>query len=137
MSMSWGLLSIITLMLYGIWGFWGAKAAPLIDSTSGAFYSSLGVLLSGVVCLFILNFSPAPVGKGSFYSVLNGLSTGLGCIFFIAALQKGPAVPVVMITALYPVITSLMCVIFLKASLNIKQVVGIFLTIVVLYLFSE
>ena len=114
MSMSWGLLSIITLMLYGIWGFWGAKAAPLIDSTSGAFYSSLGVLLSGVVCLFILNFSPAPVGKGSFYSVLNGLSTGLGCIFFIAALQKGPAVPVVMITALYPVITSLMCVIFFR-----------------------
>lgn len=87
MSYSWMSLSIITLMLYGSWGFWGAKAAPLIDSTSGAFYSSLGVLLSGVICLFILKFSPAPAAtKGSFYSTLNGLSTGLGCIFFIAAL---------------------------------------------------
>ncbi|MBT4963198.1 MAG: EamA family transporter [Francisellaceae bacterium] len=56
--------------------------------------------------------------------------------FFNAALQRGPAVSVIMIASLYPVVTALLCVMFLNQSLSIKQGIGIILTMVVLYLFT-
>lgn len=137
MTNSWFLLSIIALLLYGSWGFWGAKAAPLIDSTSASFYSSLGVLLAGLICLSMLSFKPPMPAKGTLYSVLNGFSTGIACIFFIAALKRGPAVPVVMITALYPIVTTIMCVIFLEHQLSTRQILGIICTMMALFLFAE
>jgi|SaaInlStandDraft_5_1057022.scaffolds.fasta_scaffold19614_3 bacterial/archaeal transporter family protein len=65
MEQSWIYLSIAALFLYGSWGFWGVKAAPLIDLTSSAFYSSVGVLASGAICLVILKFHPSQITKGA------------------------------------------------------------------------
>lgn len=135
---NWIIFAIIATLLYGIWGFLGAKAAPLIDSTSATFYSSLGVLLGGIICLLTSNFKlVTAASRGSAYSLLNGLATGLGCVFFIAALKRGPSIPIIMITALYPVITGVLCIIFLKQDLTIKYAIGTIFTMSALYCFCS
>lgn len=136
MNLSWYFPSLIALCLYGAWGYWGARASSFINPLSITFYSSLGVLISGVLALFLLDFKPELSTKGSIYGLLNGLANGIACIFFILALRKGPAVPVVLITSMYPIITLILCVIFLNEVVTLKQVLGIVFAILALILFS-
>lgn len=132
----WYFPSIISLFLYGFWGFWGAKASSIIQPLSIAFYSSLGVLLAGAVALFLLDFKPEFCIKGSAYGLLNGLANGLGCLFFIIALRNGPAMPVILITSMYPLITLFLSVIFLKQSITPKQMIGMCFAVLALIFLS-
>jgi transporter family protein len=133
---SWYYPSLTALCLYGAWGYWGARAANFISPLSITFYSSLGVLASGIFALVLLNFKPELSAKGSIYGLLNGVANGIACIFFIMALRKGPAMPVVLITSMYPLITLLLSVFFLKQGLSVKQVLGMTFAITALVLFS-
>lgn len=138
MSIStWYFPSLIALCLYGAWGYWGARASSFINPLSITFYSSLGVLVSGVLALFLLDFKPELSAKGSIYGLLNGLANGIACIFFILALRKGPAMPVVLITSMYPLITLVLCMIFLKQGITLKQILGMFFALLALALFSS
>lgn len=133
---SWYYPSLIALCLYGAWGYWGARAANFINPLSITFYSSLGVLVSGVLALVLLNFKPELSVKGGLYGLLNGVANGVACIFFIIALRRGPAMPVVLITSMYPVITLLLSIFFLKQGLSLKQTLGMVFAMIALILFS-
>ncbi|KTD33324.1 transporter family transporter protein [Legionella nautarum] len=133
---TWYFPSIIALLLYGAWGYWGARASSFINPLSITFYSSLGVLIAGIFALALLDFKPELSAKGSVYGLLNGLASGIACIFFILALRKGPAMPVVLITSMYPLITLILCIIFLKQGITLRQGLGMFFAIAALLLFS-
>jgi transporter family protein len=133
---AWYFPSLIALFLYGAWGYWGARASSFINPLSITFYSSLGVLISGILALVMLDFRPELSVKGSLYGLLNGLASGMACIFFILALRKGPAMPVVFVTSMYPLITLLLCIVFLKQEITLKQTLGMFFAILALILFS-
>jgi bacterial/archaeal transporter family protein len=137
MNTNWYFPSLIALFLYGAWGYWGARASSFINPLSITFYSSLGVLLSGIFALVLINFKPDLSTQGSVYGLLNGLANGVGCIFFILALQKGPAMPVVLITSMYPLITLILCIVFLKQGITGKQALGMFFAILALLLFAS
>lgn len=132
----WYFPSILALFMYGFWGYWGAKATSLIQPLSIAFYSSLGVLLAGAVALFLLDFKPEFCIKGSAYGLLNGLANGLGCLFFIMALRSGPAMPVILITSMYPLITLFLSVMFLKQTITFKQTIGMCFALLALIFLS-
>ncbi|WP_131781694.1 EamA family transporter [Legionella gresilensis] len=134
---SWYYPSFIALLLYGAWGYWGSRAADFINPLSITFYSSLGVLISGIISLVLLSFKPELSSKGSFYGLLNGLASGIACIFFIMALRKGPAIPVVLITSMYPVVTLILCMIFLRQSITYKQALGMVLAFIALFLLAD
>ncbi|WP_419421040.1 EamA family transporter [Legionella sp. D16C41] len=134
---TWYYPSLIALLLYGAWGYWGSRAADFINPLSITFYSSLGVLISGIVALMLLNFKPEISIKGSFYGLLNGLASGIACIFFIMALRKGPAMPVVLMTSMYPAVTLILSVIFLKQAISYKQALGMVFALISLILFAS
>jgi bacterial/archaeal transporter family protein len=133
---SWYYPSIIALCLYGAWGYWGTRASNFINPLSITFYSSIGVLISGLIALILLDFKPDLCAKGSLYGLLNGLASGVACIFFILALRNGPTMPVVLVTSMYPMITLMLCIIFLKQGLTLKQGLGMIFAIIALALFS-
>lgn len=133
---SWYYPSFISLCLYGAWGYWGARAANFINPLSTIFYSSIGVLFSGILALLLLDFRPELSPRGSMYGLLNGLANGIGCIFFIIALRRGPPIPVILITSLYPLISLILCMIFLKQHINLKQIIGMLLAIFALVLLA-
>ncbi|CEG57244.1 EamA family transporter [Legionella fallonii] len=133
---TWYLPSLIALFLYGAWGYWGTRASDFINPLSITFYSSLGVLVSGVIALVLLGFKPELSVKGGAYGLLNGLANGIACIFFILALRNGPTMPVVLVTSMYPMITLILCMIFLKHELSLKQGLGMAFALLALVLFS-
>ena len=133
---SWYLPSMVSLLLYGCWGYWGARASTLIAPLSTTFYSSLGVLLSGILALMLLGFKPELSAKGSMYGLLNGFANGIACIFFIMALRKGPAMPVILITSMYPFITLVLCMVFLKQGLTLKQGIGMVFALIAVVLLA-
>lgn len=133
---TWYYPSLIALFLYGAWGYCGTRAASFINPLSITFYSSLGVLISGVIALALLDFKPEFSPKGGLYGLLNGLASGIACVFFILALRKGPAMPVILVTSMYPMVTLLLCMVFLKQSLTVKQSLGMVFSIVALVLFA-
>lgn len=67
---------------------------------------------------------------------MNGLASGIACIFFIMALRNGPTMPVVLVTSMYPMITLLLSVIFLKQGLSLKHGLGMIFAILALILFA-
>jgi transporter family protein len=133
---SWYYPSLIALCLYGAWGYWGTRASNFINPLSITFYSSIGVLISGIIALILLDFKPDLSVKGSAYGLLNGLASGVACIFFILALRNGPTMPVVLVTSMYPLITLMLCMIFLKQGLTLKQGLGMVFAVVALILFA-
>lgn len=133
---SWYYPSFVALCLYGAWGYWGTRASNFISPLSITFYSSIGVLVSGIIALVLLDFKPDLCVKGSAYGLLNGLASGIACIFFILALRNGPTMPVVLVTSMYPMITLMLCMIFLKQGLTLKQGLGMVFAIVALILFA-
>ncbi|STY28419.1 bacterial/Archaeal transporter family protein [Legionella wadsworthii] len=133
---SWYLPSIIALVLYGAWGYWGTRASTFINPLSITFYSSLGVLVSGIIALILLDFKLELCLKGSTYGLLNGLANGIACIFFIVALQKGPTMPVVLVTSMYPMITLLFCAVFLNQGITFRHGLGMIFAILALILFA-
>ncbi|KTD22052.1 bacterial/Archaeal transporter family protein [Legionella lansingensis] len=134
---SWYYPSLVALFLYGAWGYWGTRASTLINPLSITFYSSLGVLISGIIALALLDFKLEFSVKGGFYGFLNGLANGIACIFFIVALRRGPAMPVVLITSMYPLITLALCMFFLKQGLTLKQCIGMIFAVVALILLAS
>jgi uncharacterized membrane protein len=133
---SWYVPSVIALILYGAWGYWGTRATEYICPLSTTFYSSIGVLISGVIALVLLDFKPEFSTQGGVYGLLNGLASGIACIFFIFALRNGPTMPVVLVTSMYPMVTLIFCVIFLKQGISAKQGLGMIFALISLILFS-
>ena len=133
---SWYYPSLIALCLYGAWGYWGTRASNFINPLSITFYSSIGVLISGIIALILLDFKLDICPRGSIYGLLNGLANGIACIFFIIALRNGPTMPVVLVTSMYPLITLLLCVVFLKQELSLKHGLGMLFAVAALILFA-
>lgn len=132
----WHGFSFLTLMLYGLWGFWGAKTSAEVGAKSANFYSALGTFIIGMCCFALMNFKPVYTMKGMTYGLLTGAATGIGTIFFIAALRIGPAIPIVVITALYPLISTILLILFFNQTITVKQIIGIVFSLIALVLLS-
>lgn len=130
----WHSATFLSLMLYGLWGFWGAKTSVELGARSALFYSAIGTMVIGLLCVAMMHFKPAFTVKGMGYGMLTGAATGIGTLFFIAAIRKGPAVPVVMITALYPMITTVLLLIFANQTITTKELLGICFSLIGLML---
>lgn len=132
----WYGFSVLSLLLYGFWGYWGTLSSAEVGSRSANFYTAVGAMLVGVVCLSLMAFKLTYTPKGMMYGVLTGAATGLGTLFFLAALRQGPAIPVVMITALYPLVSTFLLVYFGSQTLTTKQFLGIVFSLIALVLLS-
>lgn len=129
---SWILPSFIALFLYGCWGFLGAKASTLTNTKTVFVISCLGTMLAGLTVIPFATRLDVSLQSISF-SMLTGLATGFGTLAFIYALQRGPTIPILMITALYPLITLALTILFLHQSITLKQSAGVFFSILAIY----
>jgi|GEM_PF-3573955 len=136
MNYLWLCFAILSMAFYGVWGALGAKSAQYLDPRAVMFFSSIGILITGIACLIALHFKMQLNSAGVSFSVATGIVNGLGTLFFIAALRFGPLVPSVMITALYPMVTILISVLLFHQSLNLKQMIGIAFSFVAIYCLS-
>lgn len=119
-------LSIIALLLWGLWGFFPKLATKYTDPKSVLIFSIFGSCLVGLVLLIYSGLKLNINIKGTIFGVLTGIAGASGALFFLDAISKEKASVVVTLTALYPLITILLSITILKEHITTKEILGIF-----------
>lgn len=122
---SWFLWTILALVTFGFWGFFPKLAVTYINPQSAVIYQVLGALFVGIVSLTMVGFKPETHPMGILFALLTGITGVLGTLFYYAAASRGQISIVVSLTALYPLITILLAMVFLHEALTLKQVAGL------------
>ncbi len=134
---AWLPAALISLVIFGFWGFFPKLAVAYLDPRSAIIYQTMGVLLVGLMVLFSLKLHPAFHPKGVLFAFLTGVAGVCGTLFFFAAAERGKISLVVSVTALYPLITIILAAIFLREPLTGKHLVGMACALVAILLLSS
>lgn len=135
-SLAWLPAAILSLLCFGLWGFFAKMAVTYIDAKSALFYQALGIALIGVITLALLKFKPGIEIKGVSFAALSGIVNGVGLLLYLVAADKGRITQVVTITGLYPLITIFLAFMILHEGINLKQGAGILMALAAIYLLS-
>jgi uncharacterized membrane protein len=133
----WMLLSLLTVLLWGGWGFESKIVVDRISPWFNQVLFSIGLLppLLWILCSEKLRRSPGPPTTA--YGVITGALSGFGNIAFYAALSKGGKVSMVVpMVGLAPLVTVILAFFILKESLNRTQQIGLVLALGSIYLLS-
>jgi transporter family protein len=122
---TWYLYALLTIVMWGIWGVFSKFASAHSKPRQVLIFQSVGVLAFALVVLAIENFKFEWSVPGFSWSFAAGFFTFIGFLTFFAALEDGKASTVVTLSALYPVVTILLSVIFLREKISLKETVGI------------
>lgn len=123
----WLLHSFIALGLWGFWGFLGKVASRSVASRNLLLLSSIGSLLVFPIFLAIFHkhFRFIWHDADYYYAIIGGTAGALGGLFFYWAISRGEASRVVIVTAMYPIVTVILAWFFLKEPLTIQKIAGI------------
>jgi len=127
----WLAYAIITT---GFWGIWGAfieipeKAG--FPATLGYVVWSLTMIPCAFVALNIIKWKPETDKRSVFLGLTVGLLGAGGQLILFEALREGPAYIVFPLISLFPVLTIILSVIFLKEHTNKKHWIGITLALI-------
>jgi len=142
---AWLSWSLATIVLWGMWGLVSKIASSGIDVYVNQLLYTVGLVpLMVFVAWKVSTVSKRSAEdkregrrKGIFWAFLTGILGGLGNLAFFQALVKGGKASVVApVTALFPMVTVLLALIFLKERLGRVQWVGLALAFVAIYLLS-
>lgn len=134
----WLICSIVTMICFGGWLVVSNLAGLYMSPCQLQVVSTLGLLPAVLVLLVSKNlFQGSAKTRGSVYALLAGLLTGVGNIaYYVAASKGGEASTVMAVTALYPLVTVVLAMIFLRERLNFVQVLGIGVALAAMYMFN-
>jgi len=136
---TWIFYSLIALFFWGLWGFCEKMASRsvipgnlIILSTLGSF-AIFPIYLMAFGRHFTFNW-----GNPDYYmSLAGGMAGAVGGVFFYFALSEGEASRVVVITALYPMITVILASLFLHETLTLSKLAGIACAIAAMVLLTR
>lgn len=139
---AWLLWSLATIALWGAWGLVSKVASDGVDVYANQLLYTLGLaplmlFVAWTVWKHSPRESPRERRKGIFWAFLTGILGGLGNLAFFQALVKGGEASIVApVTALFPMVTVLLAVLFLKERIGRTQWMGLALAFVAIYLLS-
>jgi len=135
---TWLLLSISTLVLWGLWGFFAKIASDSIDAKSAAVMQAVGLSVIALGLAASMRFKLEWHASGTTAAMLSGVALMIGIITFTTALEVGGKASIVVpITALYPIAAIALGVTFLSESVSLAQASGIGLALAGIVLMSR
>lgn len=132
----WFILSLLTLLLWGFWGFVSKVALSYMGPRSLFLYGSVGAILVSITAAAFFGYRFEAHRVGAPLGILAGFFGAAGALFLYAALKEGKASIVVTMTALYPLVTILLSFLILREEITIKQTLGMLFAILAMLLFS-
>ena len=138
----WLLWSVATIVLWGAWGLVSKVASNGVDAYVNQLLYTAGlaplmVFVAWTVWKRGKGESKEGHARGVFWAFLTGILGGVGNLAFFQALVTGGKASVVApVTALFPMVTVLLAMVFLKERLGPTQWVGLSLAFVAIYLLS-
>jgi transporter family protein len=133
---SWFAAAILSLIIYGFWGFFPKIAVTYINPQSALIFEVAGALIVGLGALFYSGFHPQTHPKGILFAILTGVAGMLGTFFYFTAAGKGKISIVASMTALYPLITIILAAVILREPITMKQIFGMAFALIALFLFA-
>ncbi len=133
---AWLPAAIISLLSFGLWGFFTKIALTYVDAKSALVYNTFGVLIIGFIILYTQELKPIIAWKGVSFGLLTGIAYGIGCLFYLFAADKGKLITVVTLTALYPLVTIILSWMLLHETISTRQMLGIMFSIIAIWLMS-
>lgn len=133
---TWLPAALISLLSFGLWGFFTKIALHYVDAKSALVYQTAGVVIIGFIILYMQELRPVIAWKGISYGLLTGIAYGVGCLFYLIAADKGKLITVVTLTALYPLVTILLSWLWLQETISSRQMLGIAFSIIAIWLMS-
>ena len=144
----WLLWSLASIVLRGVWGLVSKIASEGVDAYVNQLLYTVGlaplmVFVGWTVSRKSRGNPPEPGklrqdrARGIFWAFLTDILGGVGNLAFFQALVKGGKASVVApVTALFPMVTVILALVFLKERLGRVQWVGLGLAFVAIYLLS-
>jgi transporter family protein len=130
--------SLLTIVCWGAWGAVSKVASNGVDADTNQIFFTLGLLPLMVLVLRSARLRAGKPGRaGIGWAFLTGILGGTGNIaFFRALVVGGNASIVVPVTALFPLVTVVLAVGFLRERIGRAQQLGLLLAFVAIYLLS-
>lgn len=133
----WVIIGIFVMFLWGIGSFFG-KIALFKDTPYRVYlFEGMGTLVVLTVFVLLKRSDIFTDFHLNYPALLMGLSWGVGTVLFILALDSVRLSVFVPLTALYPAVTVLLSVAFLKEELELREAVGVFLAIISVLMLSR
>ena len=133
----WLPFALSTLLVWGLWGFLPKLATNQLAPRSVLLYDVAGTMAVGLAVALLFGFRAEFQPRGAVYGAFTGAAGTLGALLLFYALRNGGKVAVVIpMTSLYPVITILLALVFLREHVTLKQALGIVCAVAATLLFS-
>lgn len=117
---------ILTIVTWGVGSFLGKTALKNTDAVHIYLLEALGTLtIASITALFFRKEFRAVFTEFNWSGYLFGILFGIGTVTFILALKYKSASVATSLAALYPAVTVVLAVIFLKEPLTLKIFTGI------------
>lgn len=130
-SKLWLFYAIITTVFWGVWGaFIEIPEKAGFPATLGYVVWSLTMVPCALVALSIIKWKPETDKRSVFLGLAVGLLGAGGQLILFEALREGPAYIVFPLISLFPVLTIILSVVFLKEHTNKKHWIGISLALI-------
>jgi transporter family protein len=134
-NINWRLLIVIYILLAGVWGTLIKIASDRLNPLTMSFIVSTSAWLTvAAVALPRLDFQNK-TGVG--IAAVCGLMGGFLVIIFYSVLKQAPASVVIPVSTLYVLVTVVLSYLFLGEAITLKQIAGIILGIISIYLLTS
>ncbi|MBV9963708.1 MAG: DMT family transporter [Parafilimonas sp.] len=129
-SKLWLFYALITTIFWGVWGaFIEIPEKAGFPATLGYVVWSITMIPCALVALAIIKWKPETDKRSVFFGLIVGLLGAGGQLILFEALREGPAYIVFPLISLFPVLTIILSVAFLKEQTNKKHWIGILLAL--------
>jgi len=136
-SKSWLLFALITTVFWGIWGaFIEIPEKSGFPATLGYSVWALTMIPCALVALYLIKWRPEADKKSIFLGSMVGFLGAGGQLILFQALRSGPAYIVFPFISLFPVVTVILSVIFLKERGGLRQWSGVAMALVAIFFLS-
>lgn len=130
--MSWIALAAIAIGAWGVVGLLQKLSSSLLDPAALVFWVIIGLLIGSAPLMAWLPSTAGPALKAGILvlGLSCGLTNALGSWCLFRALERGgPAAIAIPLSALYPLITVLLALLFLGETLTLRQTLGALLAV--------
>ncbi len=133
----WVLYSTMALLVWGLWAFLPKLAISCLEPKTAFMFEVIGGAVTGLAAFLILRpeFHGAEM-RGIIPALLTGMLGCLGLLCFMYAIRTCKLSVIIPITALYPVVSLALAMIFLREKITVVQFAGIILAVVSVVLIS-
>ena len=132
----WILPTVGTFVCWGLWSFIPKITTKYIDPKSAVVYEVIGGIVLSLFVLSFMNFRLETHPKGIALAGLAGLVGFVGALCFLFAVSRGPVTIIAPLSALYPILSVSLAIVFLNETVTIKHGLCIIFAVLAVVLVS-